>query len=163
MNGDFGVDVSEAEGEVDDTPAVAEVITSVASVADIEAARLLGRRRVLVIRQGGLADEGNCQDRVEYERAHRNAKALEASYTLQGWRQDDGALWEVNQLVAVRDPWLGLDREMVISSCTYSLSDGGQLVELTVGPVDGYRTKVAKAAKQKKTGGGGAAPWADAR
>ncbi len=47
---------------------------------------------------------GTCQDRALYERAHRAAKALEATYTVAGWRQGDGQLWMPNLLVRVREP-----------------------------------------------------------
>lgn len=161
LGGDYGVDVSEEEGEVDDTPDGEEIVAESKTIADVEAAKLLGRRRLLVIKQGGAADEGNCQDRVEYERAHREAKALETAYVLRGWRQASGELWAPNLMVRVRDDWIGFDQDMVIAECAYNLTeDGGQFVELTVGPVGGYVSKAAKVKKQKS---GGGVSWAEVK
>lgn len=118
----------------------------------------LPRRRVLVIKQGGQTDGQSATDRVAFERAHRKAKALEATYTVQGWRQADGALWRHNMLVHVRDPMVGFDDVFVISEITYKLSEDGMLTTMRVGPRDGYVHKPGK-----KSGAGGASEWSDAR
>ena len=47
-----------------------QVSEETATIADTA----IKRRRVLVMKQSGQADEGTCRDRVEYERAHRAAK-----------------------------------------------------------------------------------------
>lgn len=120
------------------------------------------RRRVLVIKQSGQADEGTCSDRVEYERAHRAAKALETRYTLRGWRQADGTLWQANLLVQVHDPMIGFDAEMVIAECRWILDAQGQRTEITVGPPDGYRSKAGKLKASKSQKGGGEA-WSDVK
>lgn len=105
------------------------------------------RRRVHVMKQTGQADEGTCRDRVEYERAHRAAKSLETTYTVQGWRQGDGTLWLPNMLVRVKDQVIGFDLEMLIAEVDYKLNAQGMIATLKVGPVDGY---VSKAARKKK-------------
>jgi prophage tail gpP-like protein len=120
------------------------------------------RRRVLVIRQSGQADEGTCQDRVDYEKAHRAAKALETKYTVAGWRQDDGRLWLPNMLVQVRDSLVGFNAEMLIAECSWIMDDKGLRTELRVGPVDGYRTKAGKLKAAKRQKGGGA-EWSDVK
>lgn len=117
----------------------------------------LSRRRVLMIKQGGHTDGATAKDRVAYERAHRKAQALETTYTVQGWRQNDGALWLHNMLVQVRDPMIGFDGEFVIAEITYKLSKDGMLTLIKVGPRDGY---VNKASKKK---GGGADEWSDVK
>ena len=120
------------------------------------------RRRVLVIKQSGQADEGTCQERANYERAHRAAKALQASYTVVGWRQQDGTLWQPNQLVRVRDPIIGFDADMLVAEVAWVLDAKGLRTEVRVGPPDGYVNKVGqlKAAKSQK-GGGDA--WSDVK
>lgn len=126
--------------------AVAEIQSSVVD-------KILGRRRVLILRQSGQVDEGTAGDRVEYERAHRAAKAIETEYVVQGWRQEDGALWVPNQLVRVRDPLIGFDTDLLIAEITYKIDERGTVAALKVGPEDGYITKAAKAAKKGKGGG----------
>lgn len=154
---EFGQAVSEEEGqaEVDNQTYVAG---SSAAATDKRAPR----RRVLVIKQSGQADEGTCQDRAEYERAHRAAKALETIYTVSGWRQDSGALWQPNLIVRVRDPLIGFDAEMIIAEVAWIIDDQGQRTEIRVGPPDGYRSKagVLKASKRQK---GGGPQWSDVK
>lgn len=143
--------------EADDDQDVGEFSESASSIADIS----VGRRRVKVFKQNGAADEGTCADRVDYERAHRAAKALEAIYTLRGtWRQEDGSLWRPNLLVKVKDSIIGIDTQMVVSEIAYSLDESGMACQMRVGPPDGYRTK---AAKGKKAAGGGGSGWGDVK
>ena len=115
-----------------------------------------------MIKQSGHADEGTCKDRAEYERAHRAAKALQTSYTVTGWRQENGDLWLPNQLVRVRDPLIGFDVELVIAEVAWILDGNGMRSEVRVGPPDGYRSKAGKlkAAKSQK---GGGAEWSDVK
>lgn len=122
----------------------------------------ISRRRVLVIKQGGESTSASATDRVRYERAHRKAKALETTYTVNGWRQADGTLWKHNMLVRVRDGAVGFDDEFVIAEIQYQLSESGMLTVLKVGPKDGYVNKPASA-KKKGGGEGAAADWSDVR
>jgi len=121
----------------------------------------ISRRRILMIKQGGESTSSSATERVRYERAHRKAKALETTYTINGWRQADGALWLHNMLVRVRDPAVGFDDEFVIAEIQYQLGEAGMLCVLKVGPKDGY---VNKPESTKKKGSGGASDeWSDVR
>lgn len=121
----------------------------------------LSRKRVLVLKQSGQADAGTCQDRVDYERSHRLGKALEATHTVQGWRQPSGALWVPNLEVRVRDPLTGINADRLIVELAYVLDERGSRVLLRHGPLDGYLTKAAKAAKSKKKAAGSGGGWSD--
>jgi prophage tail gpP-like protein len=114
---------------------------------------LIKRKRVLVLVQSGDANSGVCKERVEYEKAHRAAKALETDYVVSGWREESGTLWQPNKLVQVRDGMIGFDTEMLIVGVSYILDANGQRTEIKVGPPDGYKTKAEK--KQATQG------WAD--
>jgi prophage tail gpP-like protein len=153
----YGADVSEEEGEADDySPATVTGETATATDARAK------RRRVLVIKQSGQADDGTCKDRAEYERAHRAAKALQTSYTVAGWRQEDGALWLPNMMVRVRDGLIGFDTDMVIAEAAWILDKEGFRTEIKVGPPDGYRTKAGKLKASKSQKGGGP-EWSDVK
>ncbi|MDO9235952.1 MAG: baseplate protein [Aquabacterium sp.] len=154
----YGADVSEEEGDSADDSASTTVTGETATSTDARAKR----RRVLVLKQSGQADEGTCKDRADYERAHRAAKALQTSYTLAGWRQHDGTLWLPNQLVRVRDALIGFDTEMVIAEVAYVMDKEGLRTEIKVGPVDGYVTKAGKLKKSKSQKGGGK-EWSDVK
>jgi prophage tail gpP-like protein len=149
----FASDVSEEEGDAEDTSST-DVIGESASASDSRAKR----RRVLVIKQSGHADDGSCKDRAEYERAHRAAKALQTSYTLVGWRQADGSLWKPNMIVRVNDSLIGFHTEMVIAEVAWVMDSRGLRSEIRVGPQDGYVTKAAKLKKSQK---GGGSAWSD--
>lgn len=153
----YGADVAEEKGEAEDygpTTLTGETATATDARAK--------RRRVLVIKQSGQADDGTCKDRAEYECAHRAAKALQTSYTLAGWRQEDGSLWLPNMLVRVREAVIGFDTDMVIAETAWILDKEGLRTEIKVGPPDGYRTKAGKLKRSKSQKGGGP-EWSDVK
>lgn len=152
----FAMDVAEQEG-VSYEPAQSQTVDTGRS-SDARATR----RRVLVIKQFGQSDSGTSQDRADYERAYRAAKALQTVYTVYGWRQADGSLWRPNLLVTVRDGMIGFHQQMLIAQVRWLLDKEGMRTEITVGPPDGYRTKAGrlKAAKSLK---GGGPDWSDVR
>lgn len=108
------------------------------------------RRRVMMVRQQGQSDGGSCGRRATYERARRLTKALESTYTVQGWRQSNGELWLPNRIVRVRDTMLRLDRDMLIAEVTYRLDDAGTTCTLRVGPPAGYEAEPPEVAAEKK-------------
>lgn len=119
----------------------------------------LSRRRVHVVKMGGHTDGTSATERVAFERAHRKAQALETTYTVQGWRQSDGALWLHNMIVAVRDPMVGFDGDFVIAEIVYRLSEqDGMTTLLKVGPRDGYLN-----APGKRAGSGASSEWSDVK
>lgn len=109
----WGVEVIEREGRARD-PAI-------------------GRYRPLVILAEDQASSADCQTRAEWERSVRYGRSLRVTYTVQGWTQGGGRLWEPNTRVPVRDPYQGIDAEMLISGVTLVLDEGsGRTAELTV-------------------------------
>lgn len=114
----------------------------------------ISRRRVLISRQGGQTDPATCNERLRYERAQRKAKSLEARYTVIGWRQNSGALWQPNMCVYVNDSIMGWQTTMLIIEVEYRLDQDGTKAFLKLGPIDGYLSNPAKPLKRKskKTG-----------
>lgn len=112
-------------------PAIAQV-TGSASDATVK------RYRPMVIVQHGQANAAICTDRARYEQLHRAAKALETTYTVQGWRQADGTLWLPNKRVRVSDPVIGFDTELLIVEVIWKKSEEGTRTLLRVGPESGY-------------------------
>ncbi len=127
-----------------------ELCSAVGETAD----PAIRRRRVLLIKQNGQGDGGTCGKRAEFERAKRLTKALEVTYTVQGWRQSTGDLWVPNRIVQVRDTELGLARDMLIAEVTYRLDENGTVAVLRVGPPEGYQAEPPKGKRGKKSGGG---------
>lgn len=121
---------------------------------------LVPRKRVLILKPSGQNDTASMKDRVDYERSHRRGRALQTTYTVQGWRQANGELWKHNQRVHIVDRVTGINDEYVIAEITYKLSAGGMLCILKVGPKDGYLSNPAKAKAQQ---GPNKDPWADVK
>lgn len=129
----FGVDASEVEARLADTR--------------------IARHRVLVMQEHGQMTPDLARKRVAWEAENRVSKALAVAYTVQGWRQSNGALWQHNQIVRVVDPLIGLDRDMLIVEVEYSLSEtAGTLAKLQVAPPDGFEAEPPDNKKRKKKG-----------
>lgn len=126
----FGVEASEIEARVVD-----ERIT---------------RRRVKVIQQSGQMTTTIARQRVEWERANAVGKALETQYTVQGWRQSNGALWRHNMIARVIDPLIGFDRDMLISAISYELSESGTTAKITVAPPESFLPEPNDAYEKRK-------------
>ena len=120
----------------------------------------ISRRRVLVILPEKAADAAACRDRAIWEAAQRAGQSVQLDYTITGWRQGDGSLWEPNALVRVQDPVCGVDAEMLIVAVSWTLDDGGgQIVSLRVAPIGGYELLEPARRVRKVTRGVG--PWAE--
>jgi prophage tail gpP-like protein len=84
-------------------------------------------------------DQAGMQRRASWERNYAFGRATEADITVQGWRQVDGTLWAINQLVPVTSPWLQIDQDLLIAGTTFKLDDsGGRTTALRLGPIEGF-------------------------
>lgn len=92
----------------------------------------IARYRPLIVVAETQADGKRCQQRAEWEAANREAKARKITVTVQGWRQESGELWRINQRVKVVCPWMRVDEWWLIAGVSYRLDEGGSLTELTL-------------------------------
>lgn len=115
------------------------------------------RKRVMIIKESGQMTSELVNARANWERGNRMGKALSTTYKVQGWRQSNGALWKHNMLVRVRDPLIGLDRDMLIGEITYSLSESGTVATMVVGPPDSFEPEPHDRRKDRKLKKGGKA------
>jgi prophage tail gpP-like protein len=90
------------------------------------------RHRPLVIVAETQADAARCRQRAEWEAGSREAKSKKISVTVQGWRQSDGQLWQINQTVQLVAPWLRADGRWLISELNYTLDETGTKTVLTL-------------------------------
>lgn len=96
------------------------------------------RPRTVVIMCDTPADGADCRDRAELEARMRWAKGRGVTYTVGGWRNDQG-VWRPGDLVQVRDEYLGLDEAMLISDVQLVESnDEGRVAELRVSPPEAF-------------------------
>lgn len=94
-------------------------------------------RRLLIVGDspGGRFEQ---RQRAQWEASTRAGRALRVSYTLQGWRDPKDALWRPNALIKVEDPWLGIERDLLIVSVSFTLSETGSTAELELAPKEAY-------------------------
>lgn len=92
----------------------------------------IARYRPLVLVAETQADAKRCQQRAEWEASNREAKARKITLTVQGWRQNSGELWSINQRVRVVCPWMRVDEWWLIAGVSFRLDEGGSLTELTL-------------------------------
>ncbi len=125
----------------------------------------LSRTRTLVLPAEQGADIDRCKTRATWEAATRAGKASGAVYTVAGWRQRDGSLWEHNRLVRVKDSLLAIDGTLLIVSVTLSIGDTGAYASLAVAPAAGYQPlppqKPRPRGSKTKTATDGVGIWSD--
>lgn len=137
-----------------------DAIRPEATVAD-PMLEFTGRTRIMTITPEGGASIERCRQRAQWEAAARFGKAFTLSYTVVGWRQGNGDLWKVNELVQLTDDVNGIEGEYLISELTYSLGDGGAQTVLRLVPPEAF--ELLPPAERKGTGrkAGGWAELAD--
>jgi prophage tail gpP-like protein len=126
------------------------------------------RYRPLVIVAEAQSDDGMAQTRADWEMRRRKGEGTKATVTVNGFRQQDGTLWQPNMMVQTDLPWLAVDRELLISEVTYSYDDGGEKTTLALTLPDAFlpdpKQRKAKAAAPAPAGTPAPAvpdPWAD--
>jgi prophage tail gpP-like protein len=97
------------------------------------------RYRPLIVIADSEMNQELVKKRANWERNVRAAQATQVSLSVQGWRQADGRLWSMNELVKIKAPWLGLDMDMLTTSVDFSLSESGTITSLELEPPDAYR------------------------
>ena len=112
--------------------------TAAAEVSASQTDARVKRTRTLIIQQSGQLTPELAQERARWESENRMSRALSVNVTIQGWRQSNGALWEANQIVRMRDDVCGIDRDMLIVEITYELSESGLLTHMRLSPPEGY-------------------------
>ena len=116
---------------------VKPVATVSRSGSSAPGARLAGsssikRYRPLTINAEDQADAKRCLDRAQWEAATREARSKRLVIPVQGWRQSDGSIWEINTLTHIKCPWVKEDEDMLISNIEYTLDlSGGTVCVMT--------------------------------
>lgn len=78
------------------------------------------RHRPLVLISESNVDSTKATTRAEWEASSRLADAIKITATVQGWTQDDGSLWGINQITPFTSSFLGLSRDMLITSVEHN-------------------------------------------
>lgn len=102
-----------------------------ASGKDAEIARY---RPLVVIAEHGTSNK-SLADRAAWEVKVRMGRGKRGGCTVVGWRTGEdgqaGPLWQPNTLVHVTSARMNIDREMLIVSCSYQLTEQGRMTDLS--------------------------------
>ncbi|MFM9902132.1 MAG: phage baseplate assembly protein [Polaromonas sp.] len=119
---------TQVPGDDDESGASAAHLKAAAADAEINRYRPL-----TVVAEHGTSAEA-LAGRAAWEAKVRMGRGKRGRCTVVGWRTgkdgQEGPLWLPNTLVQVRSERMGLDMELLIVSCSYQLTEEGQLCEL---------------------------------
>ncbi len=80
------------------------------------------RYRPLMIVSNGHDGPSDLGARAIMERNQRAGRAERLTVKVEGWKTDEGYLWEPNIRVQVTDDWHDIDQDMIVVSATFSFS-----------------------------------------
>jgi len=97
------------------------------------------RYRPTIVMAEGQVDGIKTKVRAQWECAVRRGKSRNFRITVQGWKGADGKIWELNKLVKLTSPLLGIDDQLLIAGADFKLSDQGEMTELLLSPAEAYQ------------------------
>lgn len=97
------------------------------------------RYRPLSIVASEAVDQDRCGELARWEALTRAARAEEVQITVQGWRDQAGALWRPNTIVPVLSPVLGLAGDYLVSEVSLSLDSNGTSSALSLMRPDAFK------------------------
>lgn len=100
----------------------------------------VARYRPYVLRAEQQGDAAYMRKRAVWEKTLRAAKSTAVNMTVQGWRQDDGALWPLGGLVDCDLPWLGITQALCITRLVLAKSvQSGTTAQLELKDPDAFQ------------------------
>lgn len=118
-------DRTASDGSATDRERKGTVATGVAEDSEIK------RYRPIAYLARSKADQMSAQDEADWRMRTARAKGEQLTYTVHGF-DVGGKLWRVNEMTAVDDAFMGINRDMLISKVTMREDDGGEITTLTV-------------------------------
>jgi prophage tail gpP-like protein len=93
------------------------------------------------------------QEQAEWALRVARGQGDQLTYTVLQWRVGPSrALWRINQVVTVTDPYIDIDKPMLIAGVKFSLDEQSQKTELRIVGVTAYdRINEAQKRKQRHT------------
>lgn len=97
------------------------------------------RYRPLVLLPESSIDSETAATRAEWEKSTRIGKSLTLTYTVQGWRNERGELWEPGAFVMVDDEFAHAQGKLIISETEFAISnEGGTTTTLKLSPLEAF-------------------------
>ena len=102
----------------------------------------VSRDRSLTVVAEGNIDSEKATVRAGWEASSRIAEAMNATVSVVGWRQENGILWGINQIVRVKSDFLGLNQDMLISEIEHIKDNSsGTVTNISLVRKDSYESK----------------------
>lgn len=98
----------------------------------------VARHRPLTLVAEGSVNTEQAQDRAEWELVNRIAIASEVNLVTQGWRQNNGELWDINQIVHTHAQTLGVNTDLLIRSIEQTKGNDGTFTTFGLVRKDSY-------------------------
>jgi len=87
-------------------------------------------------------DSAQAKESAGWETSNRIARGMTVKIETQGWRQADGSLWGINQLIRIKSNILGIDTELLSSAVEQTKSStGGTITNLTLVRKDSFKSE----------------------
>lgn len=83
------------------------------------------RNRPLIVIAENAVDNASAKERAKYEANIRLARSLSVNLEVQGWYQKDGKPWEINQLIFVNVPYLGIRNKLLCKKVKFTKGSDG--------------------------------------
>lgn len=145
-----------ASADYQDPPQTQATTTTAGTAYDHNVPRY---RPHTVIAESALNALG-AQARSLWEAAYAFGQSLHLAADVTGWRKNDGALWQINQLVSIEGAPLQLDAELLIVGVTHTIEPRrGRVTQLRLGPPEGYAPDPGQVRVHKARGAGGGNPY----
>jgi prophage tail gpP-like protein len=97
---------------------------------------------------------GDLQERNKWEYNIRKTRSQTYSATVDGFRNQTGNLWAVNEVINVEDDFAGIESRMLVNSVVFSLGMEGRRTNLTLVHKDAYTLELPTQTSIDKLGVG---------
>lgn len=115
---------------------------------------IIKRTRLLTSKIEGSAALEKCETTAKGDRDYAKSQFYKITYKVQGWRQSNGDLWQINSIVSIKDDFLGINNNLkdkknevkfLITRVVFNLSESeGMTTTIDVVPPSGWRLKTEK-------------------
>ena len=83
----------------------------------------VGRYRPSVIIAETSGDTSMAKTRAQWEATYKSSKAMTIKIKVAGWREKNGDLWDINRLVYLNSPSVGVSDQFLINAVNYTQSE----------------------------------------
>lgn len=129
--------IVKAQGSGNDNLSLTDYVQPTGRLSD----NVIHRYRPTVILSDKKIDNAGAKDLARWEARNRAGAGRSLDYIVQGWLQSNGDPWQINRIVEVKDDFLNINKEYLISQLSFSLNEGGSETNIFLVHPDTYELK----------------------